>query len=53
MKIKSVELMRKIRDMITEETSGMPWPEHQKFIRDHSYSLQALLKNKPHKPKPA
>ena len=44
MKIKSVELMRSIRDRISQETSGMSWLEEQEYLRSHIGSFQSLLK---------
>lgn len=49
MKIKSVELMRNIRDRISQETQGMSWVEEQQYLRKHSDSFNDLLKEMPNK----
>jgi len=49
MKIKSVELMRSIRDRMSQETSGMPWIEEQEYLKNHSRYFDALLKAMPNK----
>jgi len=47
MQIKSVELMREIRDRISRETQGMSWVEEQEYLRKHSGSFEVLLKEMP------
>ena len=47
MKIKSVELMRRIRDRMSQETQGMSWTEERDYLRKHSSSLDGLLKEVP------
>ncbi len=49
MKIKSVELMRSIRDRISKETSGMSWLEEQEYLRSHIGSFEAMLEEMPNK----
>lgn len=44
MKIKSVELMRDIRDKMSQETSGMSWLEEKEYLRKHSGAFDTLLK---------
>lgn len=49
MKIKSVQLMRSIRDRMSQETQGMSWEEEQEYLKAHSGSLEVLLKKMPNK----
>lgn len=49
MKIKSVELMRNIRDRISQETIGMSWLEQQEYLRSHITHFELLLKEMPNK----
>ena len=49
MKIKSVELMRNIRDRMSQETSGMTWHEEHEYLTSHISSFEALLKEVPNK----
>jgi len=49
MKIKSVELMRSIRDRMSQETQGMSWAEEQKYLRAHSGSIEDLFEKMPNK----
>ena len=47
MKIKSVELMRNIRDRISQETMEMSWLEEQEYLKNHIGSFEAALKEMP------
>lgn len=49
MKIKSVELMRSIRDRMSQETQGMSWAEEQEYLKAHSGTLEALFEKMPNK----
>jgi len=49
MKIKSVELMRTIRDRMSQETQGMSWVEERDYLRMRCGSLDGLLKELPNK----
>lgn len=49
MQIKSVELMRGIRDKMSQETQGMSWIEEQEYLKAHSNSFQSFLKEMPNK----
>lgn len=49
MKIKSVELMRQIREKISQETNGMSWAEQQQYLKKHSRYFNAPLKTMPDK----
>jgi len=49
MKIKSVELMRGIRDKMSQEIQGMSWIEEQKYLKAHSVSFLNMLKEMPNK----
>jgi len=49
MKIKSVELMRSIRDKMSQDIQGMSWLEEQEYLRKHSGSLADLSKEMPNK----
>ena len=49
MKIKSVELMRSIRDRMSQETQGMSWAEEQEYLKAHSDSLKVLFEKMPNK----
>lgn len=44
MKIKSVELMRSIRDKMSQETQEMSWIEERGSLRARSSALESLLK---------
>lgn len=48
MAVKSVELIRKIRDKHYEETKGLSVEEQIKFIRRKSKDLQKRLKKRHH-----
>jgi hypothetical protein len=49
MKIKSVELMRSIRDHINQEINGMSWYQEQEYLKSHIGSFEAMLKIIPNK----
>ena len=49
MKIKSVELMRSIRDKMSNEIQGMSWLEEREYLMKHSSSLADFLKEMPNK----
>jgi hypothetical protein len=49
MKIKSVDLMRSIRDRINQDIDGMSWPEEQEYLKSHIHSFDAMLKEMPNK----
>ena len=49
MKINSVELMRTIRDRMSQETQGMSWLEERDYLRRCCGSLDGLLKTLPNK----
>jgi hypothetical protein len=49
MKIKSVELMRSMRERVNQEIDGMSWSEEQEYIRSHLGSFEAMLKEMPNK----
>lgn len=47
MAVKSVEMVRKIRDKHYEETKGLPIEEQIKFIKKKSKDLQKRLERRP------
>ncbi|EIC23008.1 hypothetical protein [Thiorhodovibrio frisius] len=49
MKIKSVELMRNIRDRMSQETQGMSWAQEKEYLKAHSGTLDVLLEKMPNK----
>lgn len=49
MKIKSVELMRSIRDRINHDINGLSWHEEREYLNSHIGSFEALLKEMPNK----
>ena len=49
MKIKSVQLMRSIRDRMSQETQGMSWAEEQEYLKAHGGTLEVLFKKMPNK----
>jgi hypothetical protein len=49
MKIKSVELMRNIRERMSQETQGMSWAQAKEYLKAHSATLDVLLEKMPNK----
>jgi len=49
MKIKSVELMRNIRDKISSDIEEMQWTDENKYLREHIKSFEFLTKSIPNK----
>ena len=49
MKIKSVQLMRDIRDRMSHEIKGMSWAQEQEYLKKRRGSFDGLLKQMPNK----
>ncbi|WPL16831.1 hypothetical protein Thiowin_01805 [Thiorhodovibrio winogradskyi] len=49
MQLKSVELMRNIRDRMSQETQGMSWTQENEYLKAHSGTLDVLLEKMPNK----
>lgn len=53
MKINSVELMRSIRERMSQEIKGMSWFEEKEYLNGCIGSFDALLKEMPSKTIPS
>jgi hypothetical protein len=49
MKIKSVQLMRNIRDRMSYEIQGMSWVQEREYFKKRRGSFDSLLKEMPNK----
>ncbi len=49
MKIKSVQMMREIRDQISSDIKQMQWDEEQKYLQNHIKTFDFLTKKNSNK----